>query len=103
MSQKPADQNISRAIDLAQRAAKARTTGQPNLAALYEKNALEIIREDLARVRKERVKRKPDLAFKLFAEDLARFVEKFVKIWQTTGTGPLKSDFALAGPAKGGG
>lgn len=102
MNQQPADEHVAKAIEYARQATRAKATGQPNLAALYEKNLLREIQEARREVRQERIKRNPFLQFRFFAEDLGIFLTEFQKHWLDANASiRLKADYALVGPSKG--
>lgn len=96
--------HIDRAIWLAGKIAHAEATGQPNLAALYEKNVLQEIQAARREVRQERIKRNPFLKFQFFAEDVGLVLTDWQKYWLKANPRiGLKLDYALAGPSKGSG
>lgn len=96
--------HIAKAIEYARCAVKAKVTGQPNLAALYEKNVLREIQVARREVRQERIKRKPFLKYQFFAEDIGLVLTDWQKYWLKANPSiGLKLDYALAGPSKGSG
>lgn len=69
------DQHLVRAIELAVRAAQCHRTGQPNMAALYEKNCRNAMKLALAEVRRERIRLNPGQAFVYLGQDLSQSLE----------------------------
>lgn len=97
-------EHIAKAIEYARCGVRAKATGQPNLAALYEKTVLREIQAARREVREERIKRNPSLKLQFLAEDLGLILTDFQKYWLKANPRiRLKTDYALAGPAKGSG
>lgn len=65
---------VAQAITFAQHAAHCHRTGQPNLAALYEKNCILQMRKALAQTRAARIEANPFRAFVYLGEDLGSTV-----------------------------
>lgn len=63
--------SIARAIDLAKRAEHCRQTGQPRMAALYEKNLRQTLHQVKQDIRTARIQANPFRAFQYLGEDLA--------------------------------
>ncbi|MGO2069646.1 hypothetical protein [Glutamicibacter arilaitensis] len=100
--------SIARAIDLAKRAEHCRRTGQPRMAALYEKNLRQALRKVEKEVRAARIQSNPFRAFQYLGQDLvegigaiaeglAAVVESIADA-VTTVQSTRQSDFALGGP-----
>lgn len=101
------NQNIARAIELAGKIANAEATGQPMLAALYEKNmlqAMSVARKDIAA---ERIGVVLGEIIDFLGEKIrAGFavVTKFLASVEQVAPGTLealKIDYALVGPGEG--
>lgn len=98
--------NITRAIDMAQHAAHCHRTGQPRLAALYEKNCREAMLLAKSEIRSMRIQVNPFRTFLYIAEDISGVMEMVARAFsgaasevsRMAGSQPLKSDFVLAGP-----
>lgn len=61
--------SIARAIDLAKRAEHCRQTGQPRMAALYEKNLRQALQQAKKEVRAARIQANPFRAFQYLGQD----------------------------------
>ncbi|MGQ3382957.1 hypothetical protein [Glutamicibacter sp. TV12E] len=100
--------NIARAIDMAQHAAHCHRTGQPRLAALYEKNCREAMLLAKREIRSMRIQVNPFRAFLYIAEDIngvAEMVagavsEMTAAVSRNIVSQPVKSDFVLVGPSQ---
>ena len=96
-------QNIARAIDMAQHAAHCQRTGQPRLAALYEKNCRESMRLAKSEIRSMRIQVNPFRTFLYIAEDIGDAMEivasaatkASAEVFRMASAQPVKSDFAL--------
>lgn len=96
--------SIARAKDLAQRAEHCRQTGQPRMAALYEKNLRQVLKQVKVETRMERIQANPLLVYKFICEDIAEGMETIINVVsavaeavaeaETTAQSTRKSDFA---------
>jgi len=77
--------SIQRAETLLRKAAQAHQTGQPNLAALYERNARQAIREQLRVTRRIRIQAKSANVFVYLAQDLAGPLQMIGRAFENLG------------------
>lgn len=102
--------SIARAIDLAKRAEHCRKTGQPRMAALYEKNLRQALGKVEKEVRAARIQANPFRGLQYLrqdwvegigaiAEGLAAVVESIADA-VTSAQSARQSDFALVGPGQ---
>ena len=72
--------SIARANDLAKRAEHCRQTGQPRMAALYEKNLREVLQQVKVETRMEQIQANPLLVYKFLCEDIAEGIEAIMTV-----------------------